>query len=100
MSGTSMATPHVAAAMALLKEAPPESSVDDLVRMLKRTGHTIRDRRSGVQAELIDIGRAVGSFRPAAATGSRRPQVPEMTLEERPAPAPEEEDQGWTTITE
>ena len=100
MNGTSMAAPHVAAAMALLKEASPESSVDELVRMLKRTGRTILDQRSGVQAELIDVGRAVGSFRTAAANDAKRPQVPEMTLGEGPAPAPGEEDKGWTTITE
>ena len=101
-NGTSMAAPHVAAAMALMKQASPASSVDDLVRMLKRSGRTIRDRRSGVEVELIDIGRAMDRFGLAAAAAEKQSPVPQMSLGSSPAPAPApgEEGKGWKTITE
>ena len=43
--GTSMAAPHVAAAFASLMQASPESSVDELLDVLKTTGTEIRDPR-------------------------------------------------------
>ena len=100
MNGTSMAAPHVAAAMALMKQASSGSSVDDLVRMLKRSGRTIRDRRSGVEAALIDVGRAMDRFGLAAAAAAEQSPVPQMSLGPSPAPTPGEEGKGWTSITE
>ena len=112
MNGTSMAAPHVAAAMALMKQASPASSVDDLVRMLKHSGGTIRDRRSGVEVELIDIGRAMDRFGLAAAAAEKQSPVPQMSLVSSPAlpptppstptptPTPGKEGKGWKTITE
>ena len=106
MDGTSMAAPHVAAAMALMKQASPGSSVDDLVRMLKRSGRTIRDRRSGVEAALIDVGRAMDRFGLAAAAAEQQSPVPQMSLGSSPAPTPTptptpgKEGTGWKTITE
>lgn len=47
-SGTSMATPHVAGAFALLKSAAPDASVDDIFRVLKVTGKRIEDSRIGI----------------------------------------------------
>ena len=98
--GTSMAAPHVAAAMALLKQRSPESSVDELVRVLQRSGQTILDTRSGVEAAVIDVGRAIERLGPAVAAAAKQPPVPKMSLASSPAPAPAEEGKGWTTITE
>ena len=104
MNGTSMAAPHVAAAVALMKQASPGSSVDELVGMLKRSGRTIRDRRSGVEAELIDVGLAMEHFGLAVASAERKSPVPQMSLgsgsEPAPAPVPGGEGKGWTSITE
>ena len=102
MNGTSMAAPHVAAAMALMKQASPGSSVDELVGMLKLSGRTIRDGRSGVEAELIDVGLAMEHFGLAATAAEKKSPVPQMSLgsEPAPAPAPGGEGKGWTSITE
>ncbi|MEM7033616.1 MAG: S8 family serine peptidase, partial [Chloroflexota bacterium] len=42
-SGTSMAAPHVAGIWALLKEAAPDATVDDILTVLKDTGTLIDD---------------------------------------------------------
>ena len=100
--GTSMAAPHVAAAIALLKQASPRSSVADLLRVLKSTGTEIRDpRRGGVAAELIDVGQAIESLEPSS-SGMSLPPVPQMNLEGKPGDEPkpdDEEKEGWKPIT-
>ena len=103
--GTSMAAPHVAAAFAILKQASPERSVDELLRVLESTGPEVPDLRSGgTAAGLIDIGRAIERLGPAAA-GSPAPPVPRLTLDSKPGPGPEpepepdEEKKEWKAIT-
>ena len=104
LSGTSMAAPHVAAAMALLKQASPRSSVTELLRVLKRTGREVRDGRDGgVEAEMIDVGRAIESLG-SPSSGMSLPPVPQMKLELEPGqqPKPEvptEEGKGWKPVT-
>ncbi len=97
--GTSMAAPHVAGAMALLKQASPESSVADLLRTLKETGREIRDRRSGITAELIDVGRSIEEVRPAGAAPPLPPMPDELILEPSPAAPKEEKNDQWQSIT-
>ena len=43
MSGTSMATPHVAGAWALLKQAKPDSTVDEVLTAFSSTGTAVTD---------------------------------------------------------
>ena len=60
-SGTSMATPHVTGAWAILKDAVPGASVDQVLSALQTTGVLITDRRSGgtVTKPRISVASAV-----------------------------------------
>ena len=89
LDGTSMAAPHVAAALALLYQAAPDLSVTERVDMLKETGRSIRDPRNGVTVPLIDVGRAVAKLRDYESDGGRGPE----------APQPEGKKGEWTPIT-
>ena len=55
-SGTSMATPHVAGAWAVLKSAKPTATVAELLTALQNGGLPITDARNGITKSLIQIG--------------------------------------------
>ena len=59
--GTSMATPHVAGAWAVLKGIVPGASVTQVLGWLRTTGKTIVDRRNSDPLSIprIDVGAAV-----------------------------------------
>jgi subtilisin family serine protease len=48
MSGTSMAAPHVAASIAVLRSVSPDLTVDEIETLLKATGQPVSDSRSGL----------------------------------------------------
>ncbi len=54
-SGTSLSAPHVAGAIALLKEALPYGTINDYVKILKMTGKSILDERNGLTFPRIDL---------------------------------------------
>ncbi|OFW25350.1 MAG: hypothetical protein A3H97_06430, partial [Acidobacteria bacterium RIFCSPLOWO2_02_FULL_65_29] len=66
LSGTSMATPHVAGAWAVLKQADPAASVTDVLEALRTTGTPITDTRAGgsVTAPRIGVFEALASLVP------------------------------------
>lgn len=57
--GTSMATPHVAGAWAVVKSARPTASVQDVLSALQRSGQPVRDSRSQVAVPRIQVDEAV-----------------------------------------
>ena len=66
VSGTSMASPHVAGAFALLKQALPGASVTTLLNALRTTGHPITDIRDGgtVTVPRVAVFEALASLIP------------------------------------
>ncbi|MFI9831912.1 proprotein convertase P-domain-containing protein [Streptomyces sp. NPDC051913] len=65
-SGTSMATPHVAGAFAVLRQAYPDKTLAELEALLKSTGTPVTDE-AGVTVPRIDVGKAVGAATPPPA---------------------------------
>ncbi|WP_234329221.1 MULTISPECIES: proprotein convertase P-domain-containing protein [unclassified Streptomyces] len=65
MNGTSMATPHVAGALAILRQAFPHESMADLEARLTNTGKPIT--YTGATTPRIDIGQALGGSAPEPA---------------------------------
>jgi len=70
LSGTSMATPHVAGAWTVLKQAAPTASVTTILNALQSTGVTITDTRSGPHyaKPRIVLDAALAALGPAAPT--------------------------------
>lgn len=58
-SGTSMATPHVAGAWALLKQRSPAAGVTEILGTLRSTGLMVIDSLSGLAFPRIRIDRAI-----------------------------------------
>ena len=58
-SGTSMATPHVAGAFAVLKQRSPNASVSKILTALTSSGQAISDWRNGVSKPRIRIVNAL-----------------------------------------
>jgi len=56
--GTSLAAPHVAGAIAVLKQASPSSSVTDIINALRSSGPVITDSLNGVSRHRLDLKRA------------------------------------------
>lgn len=57
--GTSMATPHVAGAWAVLKQASPNASVTQVLNWLYSTGKPITDSRNDLTLPRINVNNAV-----------------------------------------
>ncbi|MEV4391657.1 S8 family serine peptidase [Nonomuraea sp. NPDC049607] len=103
-SGTSMATPHVAGALALMKAASPQTSIADLINTLKTTGRPYQYEANGAQVTTprLDVGAALAGTAtqppisqaptagpgPDPTDGSGPTPQPDPTDERDPAPVP------------
>lgn len=67
-SGTSMAAPHVAGALAILRQAFPNDSVANLESRLEGSGKTVS--YTGADTPRIDVAQALGATVQPATTGS------------------------------
>ena len=67
-NGTSMAAPHVAGAIAVLRQARPNATVDEIENTLKNTGEMISDPKNGIAKPRIDLQAALNALGPAPAT--------------------------------
>jgi subtilisin family serine protease len=88
-SGTSMATPHVTGAFAILKQAVPSASVSTMLSALQQTGVSIADIRPGgtVTKPRIQVARALSSLAPAPPPPSPIPNVQLGASGDIPVPA-------------
>ena len=60
LEGTSMASPHVAGAFALYRQAFPAATVDDALASFVSTGNPVSDWRGGPTKPLIRVAPALG----------------------------------------
>jgi hypothetical protein len=67
-SGTSMATPHVAGAWAIVKQKSPQASVATVLDALVTTGALLTDPRNGITKPRIDVAGAVALITGQSAT--------------------------------
>jgi subtilisin family serine protease len=61
--GTSQATPHVAAAAAVLLQARPSLTPSEIIAVLSQTGIPITDRKNGLAVPRIDLRAALDRVR-------------------------------------
>ena len=97
--GTSMAAPHVAGAIALLRQAAPQVSVGELLGALKATGQRVADtRQRGAAAELVHVQAAIEYLAGKAPrddrTAAPEPPSEEPPVEEDPVAQPPEGDEA------
>ncbi len=81
LDGTSMATPHVAGAMAVMHQMFPDKSSNELFEMLK--GEKILDPRNGLSFPMLSLPQKIDN-------------EPVSSPEPEPVPAPLPEDNGGT----
>ena len=92
LQGTSMATPHVTGAWAVLKSKSPSASVDQILAALTTTGVPVTDSRNNVTKPRIKVDAAVN----ALGAGSSGQYTPGTVVSLTPAPTSGYSFQSWT----
>jgi subtilisin family serine protease len=85
--GTSMAAPHVAGAIAIMRQAMPDAAPEDVLRALLNGAPEITDPRNGVRTPMLRLPAGLVAGRaPGPAPGSTKP--PPAPPPQPPAPPP------------
>ncbi|MEV0594046.1 S8 family peptidase [Nonomuraea cavernae] len=89
-SGTSMATPHVAGALALLKAQSPQTPMSDLIERLKTTGRPYAYQANGVDVVTprLDVLAALTGATPAPTVSQTSAPRPDPDPDPDPQPEP------------
>lgn len=74
-SGTSFSSPHVAGAVALLRQIDPQLTPDAIEQLLESTGRPIVDSRNGITTPRLDLFAAVMKLRSNETPSVRRRAV-------------------------
>jgi subtilisin family serine protease len=74
-SGTSFSAPHVAGAVAVLRQIDPQLTADAIEELLESTGRPIVDSRNGITTPRLDLFSAVMKLRQAGMPPVRRRAV-------------------------
>jgi subtilisin family serine protease len=74
-SGTSFSAPHVAGAVAVLRQIDPQLTPDAIEQLLESTGRPIVDSRNGIVTPRLDLFAAVMKLRQGGTPSVRRRSV-------------------------
>ncbi|MEV1172780.1 S8 family serine peptidase [Nonomuraea sp. NPDC049784] len=98
-SGTSMASPHVAGALALMKANSPGTPMADLINTLKTTGRPYVYEANGTQVTTprLDLAAALTGASPQPTITQSPPTAPQPDPSDSSGPSPEPDDPGDQT---
>jgi subtilisin family serine protease len=81
--GTSMAAPHVAGALAIMRQAMPDAAPEDVLRALLANAPVVTDPRNGVRTPVLRLPAGL-----VAAVGAKPAPAPAPMPAPKPAPEP------------
>jgi subtilisin family serine protease len=62
-NGTSMATPHISGAIAVLRAAVPNASLSQIVDALRQSGTGVKDPRNDLTKPLVNLDKALAALK-------------------------------------
>lgn len=80
-SGTSQATPHVAGSVAVLADASPEATADQIQQALVSTGPVVEDERDGTRVHRLQLDQAANAVQNAVTLNGPKSRLSSGTVE-------------------